>query len=584
MKNREYHPSIFIVLTAFLMQVLVMILWKDHSFVAIHDNLDLFVAHNKMMKDQELFFTKDGVAPMLGGVSRNLLGSEFFLFNFLFFLFPPYTAYVINYFLKIGFGFFGGIILARECLGKEYKKYQFFLWPIAAAYGMIPVFPAYGICFTSLPILVFLLLRIMRTGRRRYYLGLFCYPVISYFSYFGFFILAYLTLAFLILWWKNRKFPIQSFLCILILSLGYVCFEYRLFSEMLFSDTITIREEIEVGSLNFQEIIREIMGVIAEPGFHSQDSHKYFILPVIMLIILVDIIRKVKCKTIKKIGKDPLYLIFGGILMNCLIYGLYRWMTFRIIIERWIPKLKGFQFNRTIFLNPFLWYLLFFLCVKRMKDILGEKKRGDTVLEGAAVLSLIIVMFTPQVYNDFYNNCYHHGYEILTKKSSSQLSFREFYAEDFFEKIKDEIDYKGEWSVAYGMHPAVLQYNKIATLDGYLGIYSKEYKDKFYRLIAPALEKSEEFYLTFKYSGIRAYLFSGSGENTYLPVKELKLKDHNLYMDTNVFRDMGGKYIFSRIKIDNAKELELKLINIFREPSYDYEIYVYELRNRPSFS
>ena len=57
--------------------------------------------------------------------------------------------------------------------------------------------------------------------------------------------------------------------------------------------------------------------------------------------------------------------------------------------------------------------------------------------------------------------------------------------------MKEDIGYEGEWSAAYGLHPAVLEYNGIATLDGYLGFYPQSYKEDFRRIIAPALERVE---------------------------------------------------------------------------------------------
>ena len=78
---------LYFILCLALAQVLVFTLWGDHSFIAIHDNLDLFVAHNKIMKNQGIFFGGGHTALLLGGVSRNLLGSEFSLYNILYFLF-----------------------------------------------------------------------------------------------------------------------------------------------------------------------------------------------------------------------------------------------------------------------------------------------------------------------------------------------------------------------------------------------------------------------------------------------------------------------------------------------------------------
>ena len=151
-----------VVAVAALCQILAMVLWKDHSFVAIHDNLDLFVAHNTILKNEGAFFSRNATVGMLGGISRDLLGSELSLYNILYFLFPPYVAYTAGYFLKIFIGFLGFCLLAREVCGGEYGRNKELVWMIGMGFGMIPVFPAYGIAFTSLPVLLLLLLKIRR--------------------------------------------------------------------------------------------------------------------------------------------------------------------------------------------------------------------------------------------------------------------------------------------------------------------------------------------------------------------------------------------------------------------------------------
>ena len=114
---------IYFILGLALLQVMVFTLWGEHSFIAIHDNLDLFVAHNKLMRNQGIFFGKAKEALMVGGVSRNLLGSEFSLYNILYYFFVPYTAYVIGYFLKLIIGFLSFILLSKEIYGDNYIKY-----------------------------------------------------------------------------------------------------------------------------------------------------------------------------------------------------------------------------------------------------------------------------------------------------------------------------------------------------------------------------------------------------------------------------------------------------------------------------
>jgi hypothetical protein len=181
------------------------------------------------------------------------------------------------------------------------------------------------------------------------------------------------------------------------------------------------------------------------------------------------------------------------------------------------------------------------------------------------------------VYNDFYYTCYNMAYKIIKQQETSTVNYREFYAEELFDEIKEELDYTDEWSVAYGMHPAILHYNGIHTLDGYLGFYTQEYKEKFREVIAPALETSEEFRDYFDSWGPRAYIYSGAGENTYEPVRYMELTDKNLSINSVALKDMGCKYIFSRIELDNAKELQLTPLGVFEKENLPYVIYVYEL-------
>lgn len=579
MNRQKIKENWYVVFVAvlFLLQLIVMTAWGEHSFVAIHDNLDLFVAHNTMVKKAGLFFAQGALAPMLGGVSRDTLGSEFALYNLLYFFFSPYTAYVAGYLLKILIGFGGSLLLAREYLQEDYSRLRSLVWLVAAGFSMIPVFPAYGIAFTSIPLAVVLLKRIEERPGILWYLLLFCYPLLSYFSYFGFFLLGYLVCAVLLLWIKRRRFPLKLAAGILVLAGGYMVWEYRLFREMLFGGRETIRSTMVNADASLWEVMDKALEGLITPVFHAQDSHGYWIIWVCLVVIMAVNMNLVRKGEKRKIFSEPVNLVVLLIVFNCLIYGLYEYKPFRSLFEVLLPPLKGFQFNRTIYFNPFLWYLLFFLCLEKIAGRLTQKEGRKRIACIVAAVGTLVCMLVPQVYNDFSGNVYHHAYEILKKQESSRLSFNEFYSEDLFEQIKEELDYQGEWAAAYGMHPAVLQYNGIATLDGYLGMYSQEYKESFRKVIAPALEKAPEFKMLYDTWGARAYLYSGSGENTYQAVRNLKLQDHNLYADIQALKELGGTYIFSRIELGNAKELQLTLMEVFQKEASPYTIYVYRI-------
>ncbi len=186
-------------------------------------------------------------------------------------------------------------------------------------------------------------------------------------------------------------------------------------------------------------------------------------------------------------------------------------------------------------------------------------------------------MFVPQVYNDFYYTCYNQAYKVIKHKETSTVNYNEFYSAKLFEKIKDEIDYNGEWSASYGFHPAILNYNGIASVDGYLGMYAQEYKDKWTAVIEPAFEGSPSLASYFVGWGAKVNLISADDENTYAPLRVMDPVDKRLIANMDELKSLDCKYISARFEISNAAEIGLKQVGVYTDESSPYTIYVYEL-------
>ena len=90
------------------------------------------------------------------------------------------------------------------------------------------------------------------------------------------------------------------------------------------------------------------------------------------------------------------------------------------------------------------------------------------------------------------------------------------------------------------------------------------------------MEQSEEARIYFDEWGARAYLFSGTDDTVWKPVRTMEVTDYNLSIDADAFREMGGRYLFSRIRLDNAEELGLVLTGVYTQEDSPYEIYLYE--------
>lgn len=569
--------------------------YGERSYIGVHDNMDLFLAQFQMLKNTDSFWKHGVDVPFLGGVSRDNLPSELSLYSLLFMLFPTYTAYVLGLLGKILIGMFSFRLLAGELLGEEYEKYRPAVYMTGFAYGICWFFPAFGFAFASIPLCVWLLLKIYRgQGKRWYgwYAALFVYPLVSYFSYHGIFILGYLALV--IVWMacraayvgakKRREQAVASgdgqdwkpvlrlMAAFFVLAAGFVVCEYRLFGQMLFGDEVTIRSSIVNASLSLPEILAEIRQVFREGIFHADGVHGKVVLPACIIYFVVNNGLYLRKREGKAILRDPFNLLMVFILFNCVVYGLYDFEPLRTLVETLVPPLEGWQFNRTIFFNPFLWYAALFLILRRLYDA-GIWQMW--LANGIVCIAVLAVILTPTRYNDLYNTCYNRAYEYFHGQEVDELSYEQFYAVDLFEKIKADIGYQGEWAAAYGLHPAVLEYNGIATLDGYLGFYSQQYKEEFRKIIAPALERVEATRIYYDDWGARAYLYSGTDLSIVSATKTAYATDDHIYIDGEAFRALGGKYLFSRIKLSNAEEVGLSLLGEYTAVDHSMTVYAY---------
>ncbi len=563
-----------------LLQAAVFLIFRGESYFQVHDNLDLFMGHYEMLKKAGLWFSHDVPAPILHGISRDLFGSEFILYNLLFILLPGYWAYIAGYAAKIAIGMFSFILLAKDIYKDRYKNYKPIIVVCACAFGLIPVFPTYGIAFTSVPLIIYILRRIYfaKTFKEQlpWFLATFCYPFVSYFSYHGFFILCYMVCAVIILWIRDKRFPLGNFISIIVLSLGYVLFEYRLFGAMLGTGTVTIRTTMDHGDLTFGQAMKTAFDEFINASFHSEDSHTYVVLFVVLAALVIINASLIRAHRAKDILKEPVNLVMLVIIFNVLIFGLYQFAPFRHLFEAIVPPLTGFEFARTAYFNTFLWYFELMLICVRMYDY--GKKDLKPLANVIVSLAVVVVMFAPQVYNDFYYTVYNQAYKVIKQKETSTVNYNEFYSEALFEEIKANIGYKGEWSVSYGMHPAILNYNGIASVDGYLGMYAQEYKDKWTKIIEPAFEGSPSLASYFLGWGARVNLISASDENTYAPLRVMDPVDKRLVANMDELKSLDCRYIFSRIDISNKEEDGIDLIGTYTNESSPYTIYVYEIK------
>ena len=103
----------------FICTILLYMTTGTDSYLAIHDNLDLFIPQFQMMKNDGTFFALEASTDFLNGISRNVLPSEFSLYTVLYMIFPAFEAYLAGYFIKIVIAMIGSGLLAYDIIMHE---------------------------------------------------------------------------------------------------------------------------------------------------------------------------------------------------------------------------------------------------------------------------------------------------------------------------------------------------------------------------------------------------------------------------------------------------------------------------------
>lgn len=561
--------SILLIASWILIFVLYLLANGEDVIVQTHDNLDNMVPLFKVLKDNDLFGKYGVTAPVLGGIDRNYLQSDLKLYSWLYMCFPSYMAYMVGMIGRIFISVFSCILLAKKVLPQYYCSIKNWVILCAFIYSLLPFYPVQVFSFASLPLLAYLIYCIYTQDKdnRRYYLAIFLYPVLSDFVLFGIFLCGFLLLFIIADRIIHKKVKWRLILALILLAAGYIVTEHRIFYMMLLAPEASMRSSIVEEYLSFGEALILSITVFVIGYYHCSYLIHFFIFPCCGIFFIYKNYKYLRAHQWKMMRRDFYNLLMIWQFVNALLYGFDNFGPLVQLKEFVFPFLKGFSIARALWLNPFLIMIQFFLLLLHLK-----KKKKKKMMYFLTVVAMLVILFAYDVYNDISANVRREIKELVGYEEE-RLTYEEFYSEDLFAEIKENIHYQGEKSVAFGFHPAVLYYNGIHTLDGYLSWYSQSYKDEFRQLIAPALEKNEEKKEYFDGWGGRAYIYPVSG--TYDPVRIMPYEEEAIYFDLNIFKEMEGEYIFSRVKISNAGEMGVKLRGVYQDEKSPYTIYVY---------
>ncbi|WP_394992731.1 DUF6044 family protein, partial [Emticicia sp.] len=356
---------------------------------------------------------------------------------------------------------------------------------------------------------------------------------------------------------KEKKIAYKAgFLCIVILSILYVFVEYRLFLDILKLgvtpfDFIPHRVEF-VQENTFKECFKATKNSFIGGQNHFPVFHTYLILPTVSLYLIYALIKSKPKKLILFC-----LLLLAGI---AIIDGFWNYTGFQSFKDK-LPILKAIQLDRFYSLYPTLWTLVFVLIIKELPSKIG------LIL---AAIQVAIVLFSNQAVNDLTK-------KILFKKD--YISYREFYAEDLFLKVKNVLQQDKTTQVRVGMiglHPAMAQYNQIQTIDGYVVLYSLAYKHKIQAVIQSELNQNEFIKTYFEKWGSRCYLFDNEAITAGDGItKNQKCCTDSLAFDFVKLKQMNCNYLLSAVEVKHLAP-QMKLLSKVEDANW--RIWIYKIQ------
>ncbi len=546
--NKSFIISFLLLLIFF---AFIAFLGEDAS-IRVHDNLEANIAWYKSLADQHLLFASSYTPnETVMRAPRIAFGSEWSLIAWLFVWFKPIVAYNLNVILMSLVAFVGTYLFTKNTLKLSPKIAPF----VALGFALLPFWFSGGLSSAGQPLLFWSFDRILKKHNSAIdWIIFLLFPFYSSLILSGLFMMVlmvgYLGLNFLK---KERKVAYGAgILSLFILTVGYTLVDYRLFLDILKIGTpagfIPHRVEFMQGN-TFAECLIAAKNSFLGGQNHFPSFHTYLILPLVFSYLIYGFLKQ------KKLFTVVLCLIILGII--AVIDGFWNFAGFETLKDN-LPILKAIQLDRFYSLYPILWFGVFMLIIREL---------SIKIAIALATIQVVIVLFSNQLVEDYIKKTIH-GREYV--------SYREFYAEDLFSKVKTVLKQDKNPNKRVGMvglHPAIAQYNEIPTIDGYAVLYSLAYKHQIQAIIQPELNQNKFIKNYFEHWGSRCYLFDNeaviSGDGI---LKKQKCCTEKLDYNFDKLKLLKCGYILSAIEVKHPSE-HLKLLSKVEDTNWRVWIY-----------
>jgi hypothetical protein len=555
----------------------------DDSFITIHDNLDSDIVWFKTISESGKLFAFSNeikIDNIMNGIPRNSLPSAFNFISILFYLLEPFNAYLLNKIMTHLVAFAGMFLLLKDFVWKKNEEI-FFLFSISLIFSLIPFYGTQpGLAIAGIPFISWCFIHFYKyTYKYYHFLILLFFTFYSSLIYSGVFIIIILSSIFIYLLLFKKKINRPFIFGIIILISGYIISELNLFFQYFSNDFVSHRIEWSDNGVNFLDSLKVGFSFFLFGQYHTPSLNS----PFVTLICLVGFI----CSLIYLKIKHKHYNYLEILIIIIFLFLITISTFFGFWSSIWVNELKGkisflriLNWNRFIWLTPFLWYILLALSIKVI--VIKSKKYAIKFILYMFILMqfLFLIYSNIELKQNYYKIIARNIPEISSfKKASKQPSFKQFYDKFLFLQIKEYIGLpQSQYRViSLGIYPEISVYNGFYSLDSYQRNYSLNYKHDFRKIISSELNKSGIIKNYFDNWGSRCYAFSAELNINNSINKHDKILIKNLNFDFDILKKMGGKYLISTVLIDTINNRRVVFKKSFEHQNSFWKIYLYEV-------
>lgn len=546
-KSNNIHKWILLSHFAIILYYLPYFFLGENSNVLIHDNLDSNIVWVKILLQNGLDFAHpmDFYDGVLGGVRVYQIYGTYDISLVIFKCFGILYGYLVNKLMIAFIGFWGMyLLLSKHFLTSDEKRH--ISVGIAIVFALLP-FWSFMATVQGLPFVLWAFFNL----RKGQYL-IYNYLVIGLFALYsslvlsGIFLVFFLGVQFLVDSWKKKKVNLHYVIGFVVLGTGYLISHFPMICGLLTDISISHRTEIVKNSIDLKTAFHHSKRVFLEGQYHASSLHEFFVLPLVITVIFWP-----------KMWNKHAVLLVVFIALTSLFYGFQHYEGLKPYIELLTAHLP-LQLQRFHFLHPVFWYVILAIALRKVDRYV---KWGTGIVVAVLFFQLGFVVM---------------NHELIT--NYEKPSFKQFYAEGTFEKIKNKIEepLDSVKFITVGMHPAIAQYNGLKTLDGYFPNYPLKHKHSFRVIIGNELQKNESLRTYFDEWGSRCYAFSAELGKEFMNNQNDTIK--NLNFDYEHFKSMGGTHILSSTPIAESSKNGIKLMDVFHEDNQYWSIYLFKVR------